>query len=381
MVLGFLKKIFSTTADVYLSALIFALGVFYCCDKALSYTTEVDFFHVCFYVVLLVLSVFLFLTKKSRQSVLLLTFLGTYIALNLLKKHYGAGFNLSAEYQVISLFVAINWLIYCLLKFFKLSQVFDFYFLCLFLLEGTFIENMSVLSINNLNSSFEFFIIVFWALLFVLYMVYVSIFPSKENYGEFFAFLSLGLGVFNSESAFSLSLYFCLSALILFISIVSNSVYCYFKDNLTGIYSNNSFMHHAVKFPLKYSLGIICIDDYAKLVKVFPPLQFEKLIKMAVNKIEELSSGADIYRYHDDEFILIFKNEDKKQCFEYLENIRRAIAGAEFVLNSKRVVKITISAGVSEKKRSDADFDAVLTRTRDAVQRTYKFTQNMTTMA
>ena len=45
------------------------------------------------------------------------------------------------------------------------------------------------------------------------------------------------------------------------------------------------------------------------------------------------------------------------------------------------MVKITISAGVSEKKRSDADYDAVLTRTRDAVQRTYKFTQNMTTMA
>ena len=93
------------------------------------------------------------------------------------------------------------------------------------------------------------------------------------------------------------------------------------------------------------------------------------------------SYGAEIYRYSEDEFILIFKNEDKKQCFEYLEEIRRSIAGSEFVLNSKRIVKITVSAGVSEKKRSDADADTVLMRTREAVQRTYKFTQNMTSKA
>jgi diguanylate cyclase (GGDEF)-like protein len=91
--------------------------------------------------------------------------------------------------------------------------------------------------------------------------------------------------------------------------------------------------------------------------------------------------GAEIYRYNEDEFVLIFYNEDKKKSFEYLENIRRSIASSEFVINSKQSVRMTISSGVSEKKRSDADADAVLLRAREAFQKTYKFTQNVTSMA
>lgn len=379
MVLGFLKKIFSTTADVYLPAMFFALGVFFYCDKAISYATEPNFFHVCFYITLLCAGVFLFVTKKSRQSLLFLILFFAYVSLIFLKKQ--ENMDLTIQYHCINFFIPFSWFVYCLIKFFKLPKNFDFYFLCLLLIEGVFIENVTNFKIDKLPSYLEFSIIIFWVLCFFCYMIYVSIFPSKDNYSEFFAFLALGLGVFNKESYFALSIYFALSAIILFSGIVYSYIYAYFRDTLTGVYSNNTFMRKALNFPLKYSLGIICIDDYTKLVKVFPPLQLEKLVKMIVNRIEELSSDADIYRYHDDEFILIFKNEDKKKCFEYLENIRRAIAGAEFVLNAKRTVKITISAGVSEKKRSDADFDVVLTRTRDAVQRTYKFTQNMTTMA
>ena len=91
-------------------------------------------------------------------------------------------------------------------------------------------------------------------------------------------------------------------------SIIYSFVLAYFKDSLTGVYSNHTFIRHAAKFPVKYSLGIICIDDYAKLLRVFKPIYLEKILKMAVNKIEELSMGAEIYRYHDDEFILVFYN-------------------------------------------------------------------------
>ena len=114
---------------------------------------------------------------------------------------------------------------------------------------------------------------------------------------------------------------------------------------------------------------------------MFGARNVDVLTKLVMKKITQLSQDAEIYRYNDDEFILIFKNVDKKQCFEYLEDIRRSIAASEFVLKSKQVVKITISAGVSEKKRSDADVEPVLMRTREAVQRTYKFTQNMTSKA
>lgn len=115
---------------------------------------------------------------------------------------------------------------------------------------------------------------------------------------------------------------------------------------------------------------------------VYGARKTDMLTKMIVNKIQEADTGAAIYRYNDDEFILIFKNENKKQGREYLENIRRSIAGSEFMLGRKPVKEvITISAGISEKKRSDADAEVVLTRTREKVQKAYKFTQNLTSEA
>ena len=44
------KKIFSTMFDVCLPAMLFAIGVFYYCDKSVSFVAEPDFFHLSFFV-------------------------------------------------------------------------------------------------------------------------------------------------------------------------------------------------------------------------------------------------------------------------------------------------------------------------------------------
>ena len=205
---------------------------------------------------------------------------------------------------------------------------------------------------------------------------------SIKNTGVFFAYICLGIALLNKSSPAALCLFFGTAALILFITSLHSYIYTYIRDNLTGVYSRRMFAIHSRKsFPLKFSIGVICLDDYAKLVRVFGQKKVNRLIRMIVKKIQELDTGAVLYRYHDDEFILFFKNEDKKQSYEYLETIRRAVAGAEFVLDRRQVVKVTISAGVSEKKRSDANVDVVLERTREVLQKAYKFTQNITSKA
>ena len=102
---------------------------------------------------------------------------------------------------------------------------------------------------------------------------------------------------------------------------------------------------------------------------------------MIVMSINEHNPGADMYRYNEDEFILIFNNTDLKTGYNYLEDIRRGVAGAEFMLSSNHAVKATVSQCISEKKRSDIDAAVVLKRVRQAVQKAYKFTQNITTKA
>lgn len=381
MIFRWAKKVFSTMVDVCLPALLFATGVFFYCKNAVSFTAEPQFFHMSFFILLSLWMVFLFVTKNTRDSVLAFYVFIFYIVLNHLKKQYGSDFSDIYMYKIFGLFFLINWFLYCVADFLKLNKNFDFYLCCLLFVEGSIVENVSMLTISEQSLSFQIIYLFCWVLYVLLYLIYVSFSSDIKIFGSFFAFLSLSLGVFNSESTLALSLYFSLAVLILLITTLYAHVYCYYKDKLTGVYSLNTYLRHSNTFPLKYSLGVICVDDYTKLLKVFGSRQLNLLVKMLVGKIKETAINANIYRYNEDEFILIFNNEDKKQCFEYLETIRRNIAGSEFVLNPKRIVKLTVSAGVSEKKRSDADAEAVLLRTREAVQKTYKFTQNMTSKA
>lgn len=381
MILKLAKKVFSTTVDIFLPACLFAFCTFFYCDKAISADMQSVFFHTMFYVLFVIWMFYIFFCKRSRDGILSLFLVFCYIGLNVLKQKYAIAFDKTVQYQLIGVTILCNWLVYVVMDFFKVSKQYDFYFLCFLLFQACLIENANEFFVENFGTDFDIGVILCWLVGILVYIVYVSVYPNIKNYGAFFSFLCAGLGFFNSESAFGLSLYFSFAVLILFVSTVYLDIYRYFRDLLTGVYSSQSYLRHSKNFPLKYSLGIICIDDYEKLLKIFGENQVNILVKLIMKIILSTSYGAEIYRYGEDEFILIFKNEDKKQCFEYLEEIRRSIAGSEFVLNSKRIVKITVSAGVSEKKRSDADADTVLMRTREAVQRTYKFTQNMTSKA
>ena len=85
------------------------------------------------------------------------------------------------------------------------------------------------------------------------------------------------------------------------------------------------------------------------------------LTKMIAARITETEFENQVYRYTPDEFVIIFKKEDKNEGFDRLEKIRRAVASAEFMLGRrKKPIKLTVSCAVSEKKRSDANSVEVL---------------------
>lgn len=102
---------------------------------------------------------------------------------------------------------------------------------------------------------------------------------------------------------------------------------------------------------------------------------------MITMRLQDTETENPIYRYSEDEFVIIFKTKIK-ESFERLENIRRAVASAEFMLGKRQKgLKLTVSCCVSEKKRSDDNSIEVLIRTRKALQKAYQFTQNVTSKA
>ena len=377
-----LKYIFKSVHSAFLPALIFAAAAFYETSLPIRGFENNLFFHGFFLSLSALSIVFFSVAKESRALLFVLCLMSSYFFLNGMKNLNGAAFFESASYRLLFLLFPLNlWFIAKMTRQ-NLRDINNFYIIILILGEGVLLENLPI-EIPFLSTPYAFFgAIGLWLLVSCSFLLKASMVGAAREEGQLFMTLALFLAILNAKKPEALCLFFSAAVLILLGTVIVAEVYAYFKDEQTGVYSRHSFnIHSARRFPLKYSLGVVCIDDYAKLQKVFSKNELSELLKLVLSIVRKTPATYDIYRNGEDEFVLIFHKEDKKQSFQYLENIRREIAGTTFVLNRKKTVKITVSAGVSEKKRSDADADAVLTRTRDVLQKAYKFTQNMTSMA
>ena len=76
----------------------------------------------------------------------------------------------------------------------------------------------------------------------------------------------------------------------------------------------------------------------------------------------------------------VLKNQ--KEAFDRVETIRRAIASSSFGIRGiNKPLKLTVSGAVTEQKRSDGSAIEVLLRADKALQKSYRFAQNITTKA
>ena len=218
------------------------------------------------------------------------------------------------------------------------------------------------------------------ALAVCLVSLYYAIRDGKlTDYNIFFASLCIFCGVYYSDNHQGLSMFFALSQIIIGIDIIYNLVYHHYYDGTTELYSRKSYQHQSEHFPQKYCLGIISIDGYDKLRSTLGRKAVNLVVKMLSRIIAQNNPDDTVYRYDDDEFVVLYKTLDKKETFSRLDEIRRLIAGLSFEYSvSQKPLKLTVSCSVAEKKRSDLNATEVLSRADTAMRKTLKFSHNVT---
>ncbi len=343
--------------------------------------------HALFYTVNLATFLVLLFFNQSKPAFYILSITLGYIIINILKNTYGSEYLASPAYQNLCLFMLGNLLFFSLVPNRRLLSKSNFAFLLLICLQFSLGEHLTRHNISlNLFSSIEHGLsglaLILSGISLLILFAKMTLRGSLFDYGIFFATLCISLGVENSTTASGLSLFFTTATILLLYSLSRRLYSETYKDTLTGLDSRNSYIIQTKKFPLKYSIGLISIDDYDKLASSFGRKAQNTFIKLIANQIQELEKEESIFRYTDDEFIIVFRNMDKKETFNRLENIRRTIAAASFRYHPRRnPVKLTISAAVSEKKRSDADSFEVLQRAGKTLQKTRAFSHNVTSQA
>jgi len=326
--------------------------------------------------------------NRGRTIFLFLIIIMSYTLINFLKHIYADTYLSSPFYISLSTLLPINLILFYFINPRNLLSKSNTWLLLGIFIQFSLAEilarhqigigiNLSYLPHTlNLLSSLAFLIIIFLTF-------YNSIHSgSITDYHLFFVSLSQALTFYYSNTASGLCIFTTCSLLCLISAFIQNIYFETYKDPLTGLDSRNSYILHSKNFPIKYCIGIISIDDYDRLGKNFGRRIRNILTKLISRQISELQKSENIYRYNPDEFIIIFNNLNKKESFEQLENIRRSIASSEFQYSSKRKnLKLTISACVAEKKRSDASSFEVLQRADKALQKTRMFSHNVTSQA
>jgi len=189
-------------------------------------------------------------------------------------------------------------------------------------------------------------------------------------------------GILLSDDLYAFSLFFLAAMLINLISAVYYAYYITYKDEELGISNVKSFMLDAEKkYPLKYSVALMYIDEYERLVKRFGKAKIKVLKKMFLTRIRKVRPSVLIYNYKADALILVFKNINAAEGFDIAEDIRRAIAKSIFIFNENNRVQLTVSLCISEFRRSDAGAMGVLSRTEENLKKACQFTRNITVKA
>lgn len=381
----FIEHIVPLIKNIFLPAALFAGGIFafyaygYFPSAAL-HTIHSLFFILCF---MSLLTLLYFNQSKAAFSILLLAL--SYVLINNFKNIYGSDGLTSDNYLNLCIFLPVNFIIFYFIPNGRLLTKRSVYLLLLILCQfsaGEFLgrHNLSFnLAWNNgyIGSLPVSGFITYTAALLTIFILLAEK-GHIIDYALFFTLLNTFFGLIYAESTTAFSLFFCLAALTLLCGIAFDIHHNIYKDTLTELSSRYAFMINSAHFPLKYSLGLISIDDYERLASIFGTRERNNLLRMIVNRILEEENEENIYRYTDGELVVLYKNQNKNESFQFLEKIRRTIASADFILNNRnKAVKLTVSTCVSEKKRSDANSMEVLYRARKVLQKANEFSHNI----
>lgn len=376
-----LEKYLPLISNMLAPAAIFSIGLFSFLSSGEFEASTSSVFHWGFFAISFIGLVLLLNFNRGRPLFLMATIFLSYILLNYLKNRFGPELSSNVWYHNLSIFVPLNLLFfygYFLKRFFGRPSLIILFALAFEYALGEFLGKYGwsftfYYQGYNLVPFFLFFALGLWS--FVNAVKSGSLF----DYGILFTDICVGLGFYYSTSPSGLSIFFFMAQLILLIYLVYTLIYRHYYDELTGVYSRNSYLMQSKHFPLKYSLNIISIDNYDKLVLSIGHHNVDTITLLLADILDEMSADDSVYRYSADEFIIIYKKFDKKEAFAKAEEIRRKIAGLSFEYSSSaKPLKLTVSCSVSEKKRSDAGAVEVLLRADKALRKTLKFSHNVT---
>lgn len=141
-----------------------------------------------------------------------------------------------------------------------------------------------------------------------------------------------------------------------------------FTDSLTGIsnrrYLEAEFSARRTRPHGPYYLALLDIDHFKKINDSQGHVVGDQVLKLVAAAIQRLVKDGDILcRYGGEEFVILFKNDDRQACISFVEKVRVSVAKHKLVnrRQGNTIGSVTLSAGLALVEPGD-DFETALDR-------------------
>ena len=240
----------------------------------------------------------------------------SYIIINNMRYAYGEDYIFSPGYNIWIMLILPNLLLVNYFISHKIIKKYWSLFFIVLFIETFFMEKLQNQRIDadslyfykhvgaiNYPALFISMICIF--LLLIAYIGKGKILITKT----LFSSVSLMFAIYFSDKLMVYSLFFLCSVLIECLITVYYISYIRYKDEELNIANYNQFFYEAEKkYPLKYSIALMRVDEYDRLLKRYGYHKTLLLKKMFINRILKDNHNVKIYNYQKDTLILTFMN-------------------------------------------------------------------------
>lgn len=182
--------------------------------------------------------------------------------------------------------------------------------------------------------------------------------------GFFWALAASGIAFYGLDQGMETDIFFCIGGLIVILSLLETAYFMAYHDELTGLPARRSLNTTMQNLGRKYTIAMLDIDFFKKFNDKYGHDVGDQVLCMVASHMSRVGGGGKPFRYGGEEFTIVFPGKTKIKARHHLENLRKSIAEAKFIIRGKdrprktpktkqqvkntTTVSVTISIGTAE---------------------------------
>jgi diguanylate cyclase (GGDEF)-like protein len=124
--------------------------------------------------------------------------------------------------------------------------------------------------------------------------------------------------------------YLATAGLILISSIIENSYFLAYHDELTTLPARRAFNDALLRLEEPYAIAVVDIDHFKKFNDTYGHETGDQVLRMVAAKLAGVTGGGRAYRVGGEEFSILFPGKSAKDSMPHLELLRSVIEVATF---------------------------------------------------